>query len=401
MLGAKILALCWNSNGIKLCDSLSSTVEEERQKGYKKYVTRDCGFADFVPQLRELIGDLQPDIVCIGFEQESNTGTYFHAKLLPHVMESDLPYKQIYRDTMTGGGAGISTSGVKFVSGALRMSIYGKGEWGKAILQKTYECGVLKDGTGGMSCVLNLNGKSLAVVNAYISFDKESVKQARMSVGNGLKNDPLIGDPMVRQDALNYANICYNGIIRRLVLNLKEKPDYVILMGDLNYRNNQMDSFAETMAGLFSKQSESEMPRFAKNYYEKFDELHQQMVKGNIYQYEEGINDSGPSFAPVCVMKKGRDCETSYKDCWDASVEYIFPSWCNRILYKNYDNSDKMCCIKYDRFESGETMKQSKNSAVYGLFQIGKCTSTSAAAMRAAAPPPSLPSRPESIEILV
>ena len=56
----------------------------------------------------------------------------------------------------------------------------------------------------------------------------------------------------------------------QLVLNLKTKPDYVILMGDLNYRTNQMDSFAETMGSMFSKQSETSMPGFAKNYYEKF-----------------------------------------------------------------------------------------------------------------------------------
>nr|QBK85733.1 MAG: uncharacterized protein LCMAC101_03280 [Marseillevirus LCMAC101] len=392
MLGAKILALCWNSNGIKICETLSSTVEEERRKGYKKYVTQECDHADFVPKLKSLIEELHPDIVCIGFEQDPNTGTYFHSKLLPHVMESDLPYKQIYRDTMTGGG--VSTSG--FTSGALRMSIYGKGGWGKSTLKKTYECGSLKDGTGGMSCVLDLNGKLLAVINAYVAFDKESVKQSRMAVGNYPKDDNTIGDPMVRQDALNYANICYNGIIRHLVLNLKVKPDYVILMGDLNYRNDLMDFVAETAAAMFYKLTADTLPGFAKDYYEKFDELHQQMKKGNIYQYDEGKDNSGPSFAPVCVMKKGRECETDYRDCWDTKVEYILPSWCNRILYKNYDNSDKMCCTKYDRFESGKTMRKSKNTAVYALFQIGKCEDTARAARAAgpAAPPPPMPPRP-------
>ncbi len=372
MLGAKILALCWNSNGIKICETLSPTVKEEARKGYKQLYTQDCDYADFLPQLKTLISESSPDIVLIGFEQDPNTGTYFHSKLLPHVMESDLPYRQIYRDTVSG------MSGI--TGGALRMSIYGKGGWGKSTLKKTYECSSLKDGTGGMSCVLDLNGQDLVVINAYIAFDKDSVKKARIAVGNGLKDESGVGDPMIRQDALNYANICYNGIIRNLVLNLKVKPDYVILMGDLNYRTNQVGAtFADTIATMFSRISATEMPASSRDYYKKYDELHQQMDRHNVYQYEEGINDTGPGFAPVCVMKKGRNCKTN-PECWDTSTEYIGPSWCNRILYKNYVNSDKMCCLKYNSFDEGETMKKSKNIAVYALFQIGKC-------------PPPLPSR--------
>jgi hypothetical protein len=367
MQGAKILALCWNSNGINICETLSRTVKEEARKGYKQIYTQDCEYADFLPELKSLIDKSNADIVCIGFEQDSNTGTYFHSKLLPHVMESDLPYRQIYRDTVSG------MSGI--TPGALRMSIYGKGGWGKSTLKKNYECSSLKDGTGGMSCVLDLNGQLLAVINAYVAFDKDSVKKARSAVGNYAKDENTIGDPLVRQDALNYANICYNGIIRQLVLNLKVKPDYVILMGDLNYRTNQMDSFAETVASLFAKQANTSLPGFAKSYYEKFDELHQQMERGNIYKYDEGINNGGPAFAPVCVMKKKRNCRSD-PECWDTKDEHIFPSWCNRILYKNYVSSDKMCCLLYNSFDEGDTMKKSKNQAVYALFQIGLCSNT-------------------------
>ena len=394
MFGTKVLALCWNTNGLKICETLSSSIKEEARKGYKQLYTQDCDYADFVPQLKTLISKVLPDIVCIGFEQDPNTGTYFHSKLLPHVMESDLPYKQIYRDTMSGGT--LSTSGP--VGGALRMSIYGKGGWGKSTLKKTYECSSLKDGTGGMSCVLDLNGKLLAVINAFVAFDKDSVVKARTSVGNYPKDERFRGDPMIRQDALNYANICYNGIVRELALSLKNRPDYVILMGDLNYRNDQLDFIAETSAKMFSGNAPDALPEHARSYYEKFDELRQQMIKGNIYQYDEGLDNRGPEFAPVCIMKKGRTCKgDNYSDCWDTKVKYILPSWCNRVLYKNYNNSDKMCCLKYNRFDEGDTMKKSKNAAVYALFQIGKCGETTRAVSRAdgpAAPPPPLPSRP-------
>ncbi len=38
ILGARVLALCWNSNGIKICETLSSTLKEEARKGYKQVV---------------------------------------------------------------------------------------------------------------------------------------------------------------------------------------------------------------------------------------------------------------------------------------------------------------------------------------------------------------------------
>ena len=96
------------------------------------------------------------------------------------------------------------------------------------------------------------------------------------------------------------------------------------------------------------------------------------MTKGNIYQYDEGVNNKGPTFAPVCIMRKGRNCKNN-PECWDASLGHIPPSWCNRILYKNYVTNAPMCCLKYNSFDEGETMKKSKNAAVYALFQLGNC----------------------------
>ena len=97
--------------------------------------------------------------------------------------------------------------------------------------------------------MLDLNGQLLAVINAYIAFDSDSAKKAQTSVGNYSKDVNTVGDPMVRQDALNYANICYNGIIRQLILNLNVKPDDVILMDDLNYRNNLVgDALADNLS---------------------------------------------------------------------------------------------------------------------------------------------------------
>ena len=43
-------------------------------------------------------------------------------------------------------------------------------------------------------------------------------------------------DPMIRQNDMQVQNIAFNNIYRNLVLEVKKKADYIIYMGDLNYR---------------------------------------------------------------------------------------------------------------------------------------------------------------------
>jgi hypothetical protein len=349
--------------------------KDKKREGITGFFQQNCDFADFLPQMKTILEENNPDVVCIGFERDPNTGTHFHSTLLPSRM-SKLGYANIYRETKKG----VSISKKEIASGALRLSVYTKKEYsGKIKRNKSYNCNYSVDGASAMSVTFSLdNEKVFTIINAYISFDHDSVRLSREAIGNDSKREnstdnvvEVLGDPMIRQDALNYANMCYNGIIREMVLNEPERPDYVIMMGDLNYRINQMSLTAEMISEMFSKTGGDSTVSIAKEYY-KQDELYNQMSKENIYKYDEGVENNGPMFAPVCVMRKDRDCENDYINCWEKDPDYILPSWCNRILYKSYHN-DKMCCLKYDRFDHGKTMRKAKHAAVYAVFQIGNC----------------------------
>jgi hypothetical protein len=378
MSGVKILSFCWNSDGIRICETNSPHKKEQSRKGVKGLLKQDCDFADFLPAVKSILSENDPDIVCIGFENDPSTGTYFHSTLLPPRMIK-MGYTKVHRDTKKGVVIKGSVIGKGDISRSLRLSVYAKQKLvNKVNSNKNYNCSYSADGAGAMSVTLTLNNdKVITIINTYISFDKDSIKLSRTSIGNhsGVTTDregrdiEKLGDPMIRQDSLSYANMCYNGIIREIILNNKWRPDHVILMGDLNYRVNQMNIGADLIAKMIPRSSDASL---IKTYYE-YDELRNQARKENIYKFDEGIDDSGPMFPPVCVMKKGRECGDNYINCWEEDPYYILPSWCNRVLYKSYNSEDKMCCLKYDRFDHGSTMKKSNHTAVYALFKIGNC----------------------------
>src|SRR5690606_37377450 len=66
---------------------------------------------------------------------------------------------------------------------------------------------------------------TLAVINCHLIFNSKSLLEAE------LKKDMFI-----RQNEVLQQNICFNEIFRTLVLDLPTKPDYVIYLGDFNYR---------------------------------------------------------------------------------------------------------------------------------------------------------------------
>jgi hypothetical protein len=113
-----------------------------------------------------------------------------------------------------------------------------------------------------------------------------------------------------------------------------------------------------------------------KYYYINYDELHEQMEKNNIYKLDEGTNNDGPMFEPTAKLYKCRsNGEKNYKL---GKHNQRWPSWCDRILYKNMENINdhnthyKLKCINYDFFEEGKTMTMSDHAGVIGEFLLEK-----------------------------
>ncbi len=59
-------------------------------------------------------------------------------------------------------------------------------------------------------------------------------------------------------------------------------------------------------------------------------------------------------------------------NCWNTGkYNQRVPSWCDRILYKKYnDDNHRIFCRYYDRFDVGHTMAKSDHAAVIGVFEI-------------------------------
>jgi hypothetical protein len=145
------------------------------------------------------------------------------------------------------------------------------------------------------------------------------------------------------------------------------KVGHIFFFGDLNYRVFSLDR-TYSVETFFTKTAYEYV-------YHNFDELKRELSLGRIQlDFEEGIDNEGPMFAPTCKMRKPRkkkEDSSQISDIYNLGSGQRKPSWCDRILY--YDSEGvlyKTHCIYYDRLDEGKTMQKSDHAAVVGIFQI-------------------------------
>ncbi len=369
----KILVFSWNTESVSIGETNCQEISDYNRSSYSEFIPKlttwqyNCFKPDFFNPLSEFIKLNTPDVIIIGFQEDRYPGSYFHSHFLIEEMPK-IGYSLLKRNKMMG--VGVTTykgilQGDLFERG-LRMSIYCKHELlndiEKAEInlynkgQNEYVCSnMITRGKGGISADLILPGfNKITIICAHLPFDSNSLIMERK-----YKNK------MIRQNALSYNNICFNNIFENLVLFQDKKPNNIIYFGDFNYRVSDIRS-AEEVAKEFNKH-ETDI-EYLSNMYLNNDELLYQMKKDNIYTFLEGIDNSGPLFLPTCKMIKDQNRD------WETGKEnQRIPSWCDRILYQNFDDTTVIKCIYYNRFDEGETMKKSDHSAVIGLYQIEKC----------------------------
>lgn len=150
----------------------------------------------------------------------------------------------------------------------------------------------------------------------------------------------------------------------------EQQPDFVIVMGDLNFRLKRLRE-----PDMFDENGKMKID-FAK-WYNSNDELNSVLDKYiGLKNLKEGVDNIGPRFAPTCKMLKGRDSNCTDRKCYQVSHSDKFnriPSWCDRILYAKIKNKPglNMETIEYDRFDQGD-MVCSDHAAVYSILEIGK-----------------------------
>ena len=185
---------------------------------------------------------------------------------------------------------------------------------------------------------------------------------------------------MLRQNELNQSNICFNNIIEDLVLSKKPIPTHVIYFGDFNYRladHRPGDTVAKEFLSTLSRVDKNK--EHLHHMYINYDELRDQMDRGNIYKFSEAPIE----FLPTCKMRSlqsdGKIERTRYNSklqtneiLWNTGkMQQRIPSWCDRILYHKFiEDGHDLECTYYDRFDVGEVMAKSDHAAVVAVFTL-------------------------------
>lgn len=393
----KILVFSWNSQSVRLCESLDDQRIEYNRSGFGVQWPYQCEKADFYPKLTEQIVEKDPDIVVVGFQEDAEPGSYFHSHLLPEEMPK-IGYNLVKRTKLIGIGKITYDSAwdLDFKLRGLRLSVYAKPQLTGAMLiteqdmraqlgndgQYSYICTSSLTRSKGAVCAYLMipNRATIAIINSHLPFNSRSLITSRRQ-----------NNYMLRQNELNHSNLCFNNIYENLVLYppMKDKPVHVIYFGDLNYRLSDERDSDIVCEELLKNSNDKE---YLERLYREHDELLQQMQKGNIYKLKEGIDNKGPNFIPTCKMNKER-ISTEFRENIDSIIEDLgedsdgagdvcfklgrynqrVPSYTDRILYAKVENrADKyqLRCEYYDRFDHGECMKKSDHAAVMAVLTL-------------------------------
>ena len=368
----------WNTSSLPLSETLDSVKAEYNRSGFQipfvgmRLTTWQCSsyiLPDFYYELEDKLQKLNCDIIVIGFQEDRYPGSYFHSHLLPEKL-SGIGYELVKRTKMMGVGV-TSCKGVfngEVFERGVRVSIYAKKKLLPSILweendirknignegQEEYICtSSVTRSKGATLSYLKLPGICpINIICCHLPFDAESLITTKMHQNY-----------MLRQNDLNNNNICFNNIYENLVLYKNNGNDNVIYFGDFNYRLNDPRPASEVASEFLDHPNEE----FCLEMYNLYDELREQMQRGNIYSFDEGIENQGPSFLPTAKMAKNR---RKTDIVWNTGkYDQRTPSWCDRILYKSGLKND-IECIYYDRFDSGEAMKKSDHAGVIAVFNI-------------------------------
>lgn len=390
------MVFSWNTESVSLSETMDPDIIEYNRTSSSTYIPGlttwhySSNIPDFYPKLSQFITEHSPDLVVIGFQEDRYPGSYFHSHFLPEQMPK-IGYGLVKRTKLMG--VGVTTykgllKGDIFERG-LRMSVYAKEELIPLIEkeeinmriaigndgQDEYVCSsIVTRGKGGVASYIILPGFGrLALVCCHLPFDARSLILERK-----------YNNQMLRQNAINRSNICFNNIIENLVLLKDPIPTHVIYFGDFNYRLADLRP-AKEVADEFEANGNDK--KFLYETYILYDELREQMQRKNIYEFSEGINGGGPIFIPTCKMTKShsnsRSEDISDKDWhnknrksqepWEIGREnQRVPSWCDRILYHKCNGNDehKLTCVYYDRFDVGTVMAKSDHAGVIALFNL-------------------------------
>ena len=376
-----VLCMTWNTESVNICG-----YKEGKWYGGKSppvYYSPDPCYKslDLIDKIKALVRSQRGkiDIMVFAFQESAKPGDYFFSWSLPEFLKGE-GYVLLKRERAIG--AGLTTFTKQKLRG-LRTSIF--------VRQAVYEtvpitmtsagfnaCGgeytkELIRGKGGLQITIDIEGfGKYMFVNYHLPF-----KASRLNPDNP-KRDELL---YIQTDCFTNT---YTSFIQ------ENNPDYVFVMGDLNYR---IQGLSENE--MFNRDGSIQSDQFDK-WYEDYDELHKLIDRLNYDEgweivdpdneepdknhdskgLKEGVGNKGPGFAPTCKMMKGRETNCTDRMCYQVTHNdgnYRLPSWCDRVLYSHRNLSKPhITPVTYNRVDEGDMMTCSDHAGVYGIFVINK-----------------------------
>jgi len=357
----KILTFSWNASGVRLCETDSKLQAEKARSGFMGTLRnkKPCLVPDFFAELEDKIKDGKPHIVALTTQDEAENQTYFHAEFLPERM-AILGYREFYREKLQNVGlhAFKTEHSERIPTGkpgtpALRFSVYVREdvadefEINERDLQKNFSVRKIynsENKAGALATYLwhnDFGNICLVAVNfpvlERIVRESEKHKYERARGIAKERADAFLGKVITSF----YYNEAKSGGDRTL------QPDYLIVMGDFGYNINGTAELKDAVTNLRSLKALDEF----------------QPVQFNL---NEGVNNSGPSFAPTWALKEGRR-----EDCTKGCYWGLVAGWRDRVVYgQQPDSSRNLKCTEYAKVES-TTIRRTVHNAVTSSFTVG------------------------------
>ncbi|KAG2374162.1 hypothetical protein C9374_010999 [Naegleria lovaniensis] len=178
---------------------------------------------------------------------------------------------------------------------------------------------------GAVSVRFKLFGKQLNFINVHLPAHTEKLlerNEALNSIINKAVNDPTL----IHTSSLQFHHSNSNKV------SITTKDDFVIIIGDFNYRIDSHFNFTEVITKISQH-------RLSILY--KCDQLQKEKQLGRILK---GYNEAGPlEFIPTYKCKSYEPHEQAQIDLSDISNIFStkkdrIPSWCDRIFFKSNPN---------------------------------------------------------------
>jgi hypothetical protein len=374
-----IFIFTWNAGGIRLCETMSQhQAGMERNKFFN--LKKECISPNFYEGIRGKILKNNPSVVVLSTQKEAEKGTYFHSDFLPNAM-GEINYGLLKREKIVGEGS------------SLRMSIYVRYDIFDIIKAETSPADKFFGDNGQVNVSCKIGNRYSKAIAAYVwhpTYGKFAFISAYLpgniellNLGNTIKDF----DEKTKEAAMLSANqLCLISILHKLNIDLTQTytPDRVFLIGDLNY-DIVVPGWNDTELIDYIKENQTAKTL---RWLQQYDQLtkvikHVPELGIPLVDYQEGVHNQGPLYAPTFNMKVGRpdSCDNPINnksldvECYntksgDNSGHSL--AWSDRILYKeNLTTPYIATCKVYNRMDMLNT-HASDHAPVYGLFEINR-----------------------------